>query len=96
MTTREAINRLSVLKPDLERMGVKSLRIFGSVARNEATPDSDLDIVAEFVEPHTSKQYFDVLFFLEDSLGVKVDLAEPRTLHPRLRSKILEEAVLVA
>ena len=89
----EALERLT---PELRRLGVRSLSIFGSVARNEAQSSSDLDLVAEFAPPHTADQYFQTLFLVEDALGVHVDLAEPHTLHPAIRERVLAEAVRVA
>ena len=96
MTRYEAVRSIKALTPELSKLGVRSVALFGSVSRDEAGPQSDLDLVAEFELPHTAKQYFDTLFLLEDALGVKVDLAEPNTLHPSLRDRVLAEAVLVA
>ena len=95
MTRQEVINKLRELTPDLRRRGVISLSMFGSVSRDEFKPSSDIDLIAEFERPHTFKQYFDALFFLEDTLGIHVDLAEPQTLHPMLRERILAEAVAI-
>lgn len=72
------------------------MSLFGSVLRDEATDASDLDLVAEFAPPHTADQYFQTLFLIEDSLGIHVDLAEPHTLHPSIRQRILSEALRVA
>jgi len=82
--------------PELRQLGVQGLSVFGSVARDEATETSDLDLIAEFVQPITFRRYFDVLFLIEDSLGVHVDLAEPQTLHPMIRQRVLDEALKVA
>ncbi|MDR3688286.1 MAG: nucleotidyltransferase family protein [Fimbriimonas sp.] len=92
MTRTEAMESLRALQPELRKLGVRSIALFGSVLRDEAGPQSDLDLVAEFDPPHTAKQYFDTLFLIEDSLGVGVDLAEPSTLHPSIRDRILQEA----
>lgn len=64
--------------------------------RNQARPESDLDLVAEFTPPHTADQYFQTLFLIEDSLGIHVDLAEPHTLHPSIRDQVLAEALRLA
>lgn len=82
--------------PQLKELGVRSISLFGSVARDDATEASDLDIIAEFNPPYTMRQYINTLFLIEDTLGVKVDLAEPDTLHPRIRDKVLSEALKVA
>ncbi len=96
MTRVEAETAIGRLTPQLRRLGVRSLSIFGSVARDQAQPSSDLDLLAEFALPHTAEQYFETLFLIEDSLGIHVDLAEPHTLHPAVRDRVLAEAVRVA
>lgn len=96
MTRCEAVDSLNALQPALRRLGVRSLALFGSVLRDEAGQQSDLDLVAEFDRPHTAQQYFDTLFLIEDSLGIGVDLAEPGTLHPSIRDRVLREALRVA
>jgi len=75
---------------------VRSLSIFGSVARNEAKKSSDLDLIAEFEPPHTFRQYIDTLLLIEDRLHIHVDLAEPHTLHPKIRERVLAEALKIA
>lgn len=73
--------------------GVKNLRVFGSVARGQAGPQSDVDFLVE-VEP--GRTYLDLgafLMDLEDLLGRKVDLVTERALHASLKSQILQEAV---
>jgi hypothetical protein len=96
VTREEALSRISELKPELERFDVKSLSLFGSVARNEAVDQSDLDLIVEFNGDSRYDNYFGLLFFLEDRLGVQVDLAEPETLHRLIRERVLEEAVRAA
>jgi uncharacterized protein len=77
------------------RFGVKSLFLFGSVARNEATPESDLDFVVNFDGMITFDRYMDLKIFLEDLFGKKIDLAIENTLKLKIRQKILEEAINV-
>lgn len=96
MKRDEAVRRLRDLMPQLQELGVTSLSVFGSVARDEAKDTSDLDLLAEFSPPYTMRQYMNALFLIEDTLGVKVDLAEPDTLHPRIREQVLSEALKVA
>ena len=96
MTRIEATQRIKELEPELRELGVRSISLFGSVARDSANSTSDLDLIAEFDLPHTFRQYFDTLLLLEERLQIRVDLAEPHTLHPKLREKILAEAVEVA
>jgi uncharacterized protein len=75
------------------RFGVKSLLLFGSVVRNEATQESDLDFVVNFDGTITFDRYMDLKIFLEDLFGKKIDLAIEDTLKPQIRAKILEEAI---
>jgi uncharacterized protein len=75
------------------RFGIKSLFLFGSVARNEATQESDLDFVVDFDGMITFDQYMDLKIFLEDLFGKKIDLAIKDTLKLQIRQKILEEAI---
>ncbi len=95
MKRDEAIQRLRTLRPQLDRLGVRSLHLFGSVAR-DARDASDLDLIVEFDGPSTVERYFGTLFLIEDELGVRVDLAQPNTLHPLIREGVLREAVPVA
>jgi uncharacterized protein len=78
------------------RFGIKSLALFGSVARNEATQESDLDFIVDFEGVVTFDRYMDLKIFLEDLFGKKIDLAIEGSLKPRIRQKIVEEAVDVA
>jgi hypothetical protein len=97
MTRDEAIAALRPLLPVLrERFGVRRLSIFGSVARDEATAASDLDLVAEFDGPATFRRFMGAKFLIEDTLGVRVDLATPKALKSRMRQNVEREAVDVA
>lgn len=80
----------------LRNMGVTSLAIFGSVARNEARPDSDVDLLVEIEAPVTFDRYMDVKFYLEDLLDKPVDLVTALSLKPQLRSIVEREAIHVA
>ena len=79
-----------------QRFGIKSLAVFGSLARDEARVDSDVDILVEFDGTPSFDRYMGLLIFLEDLLGCRVDLAMPTTLKPRIRPQIEKEAVHVA
>jgi predicted nucleotidyltransferase len=72
------------------------LAIFGSVARDEARPDSDVDILVEFEGSVTFDRYMDVKFYLEDLLETRVDLVSQRSLKPLIRSTVEQEAIYVA
>lgn len=96
MNRNEALKILTKLKPELvKRFGVTRLAMFGSTVRNEAKPDSDIDIIVSFDGPATSKQYFGVQFLLEDELGHPVDLVTEKAMRAELRPFIEREAVNV-
>ncbi|MEW5720769.1 MAG: nucleotidyltransferase family protein [Chloroflexota bacterium] len=81
---------------EVKSFGVKSLAVFGSVARDQARPDSDVDILVEFDPPPTFQRFMDLKFYLEDLLGTRVDLGTPDTLKPRIRARVQSEALHVA
>lgn len=90
---------ISTLKEHLEtlhNLGVKSLELFGSVARDEARPDSDLDFLVEFEGQITFDAYMDLKFFLEDLFTKKVDLVIKENLKPQIREVVLNQAIHVA
>jgi predicted nucleotidyltransferase len=88
----EIIEKLRLIKPMLQKdMGIRRLRVFGSVARGEAGPDSDVDLIADF-ETLPGWDYFVMDEKIGALLNRKVDLATEASLHPRLKSRILSEA----
>jgi hypothetical protein len=96
MKRNEAIAILKQHEQPLNRFGVISLAIFGSVARNEAQPESDIDILVEFAEPPTFDRYMELKFYLEDCLGQTVDLVSHKMLKPQIRDILEKEAIRVA
>jgi predicted nucleotidyltransferase len=95
--TRDHI--LSALKSEhaaLRRLGVASLRLFGSAARDEAAENSDADFLVSFEGAPTFDHYMNVKFLLEDRLGVRIDLVTEAALRPELREAIERDAVRVA
>lgn len=78
------------------RFGVKSLALFGSVARNQATEASDLDFIVDFEGTVTFDRYMDLKIFLEDLFDKKIDLALEDSLKAQIRQKVFEEAINVA
>lgn len=96
MNRQQVINALRAAKPVLaERYGVTRLALFGSTARGEARPDSDVDVIVGFDGPANSTRYFGVQFFLEDELNCAVDLVTEKALRPELKPFIEREAVNV-
>ena len=76
-----------------ERFGMTALKLFGSVARNEATRDSDLDLMVRFDRPETFRTSFGAQAYLEDLFGRPVDLVTEETLRPEFKSFVEQEAV---
>jgi uncharacterized protein len=81
---------------DLKRLGVESLTLFGSVARDEATPDSDIDLLVDFEGATSFDAYMAVKNYLEDLLACHVDLVMRKALKDRARPAIERDAVRVA
>jgi predicted nucleotidyltransferase len=80
MRRDEAIAILAAHREDLKRYRVKSLALFGSVARDEAGPDSDVDLLVEFDRPVGYFLFFDLKEHLEDLLDAPVDLGTAASL----------------
>jgi predicted nucleotidyltransferase len=74
---------------------VKEIGIFGSVARGDQTPSSDVDILVEFLEPVGFFAFLDLEDFLSNTLGKKVDLVTKRALKSAVKDQILKEALYV-
>lgn len=90
---------LRVLAGERERLAayhVRSLSIFGSVARDEATEESDVDLLVEFDRTVGLLHFVRLRRFLTELLGTKVDLATPGSLGERVRDRIIAEAVRAA
>ena len=94
---RETVLRiLAAHRQDLKNFPVKALALFGSVARDEAREDSDVDLLVDFDGRATFDRYMDLKFFLEECLGWGVDLVTRDALKPRVRPQVEREAILVA
>jgi len=93
MTRGEAIQRLAAARPELATLGVRSLDLFGSVARGEAGPASDVDLLVDFDKPIGLFHFFRVQRRIEEILGSKVDLVMRDAVKRQLRERIFAEAV---
>ena len=80
---------------ELHALGARSISLFGSFARDQACEQSDVDLLVDLDE-HTFDRYMDLKFRLEDLLGRSVDLVLIDGLKPRVRDKILGEAIRAA
>ena len=96
MTRDEVLKVLRAHKATLsQRFGVTDLVLFGSMAHDQASQDSDIDLLVRFDGTTTSKCYFGAQFYLEDLLGRPVDLVTDKALRAELRPYVEREAVHV-
>ena len=97
MKRDDVLKILKEHKEDLiERYSIQSLSIFGSVARDEALPDSDVDILVEYRETPGLFEFIGLQQEFESLLGCKVDLGTPHSLKPHIQPSALREAIRVA
>ena len=87
---------LAAHRGEIEGFGVKSLRLFGSVARGDASASSDVDLLVSFRETPTFSGYMKLRIFLEDLLGAKVDLITETGLREGVRPFVEKDAIRVA
>jgi predicted nucleotidyltransferase len=76
-----------------ERYGVEVVSLFGSYARQDPTPGSDIDLLAEILRPVSLFELIGAEIYLSEVLGTKVDLIPKRDVREELRETILKEAV---
>ena len=93
-TRSDIINLLEHHREAIKSFGVRELGVFGSFARGEQTDKSDVDVLVD-LEKKTFDAYMDLLFFLEDIFGSKVDLVMKDTIKPRIKTRILAETIYV-
>lgn len=74
------------------RHGASNVRVFGSMARDEAAPDSDVDLLVEFEADRSLFDHVALIHDLEDLLGRKVDVVTEDSLHWYIRDRVLKEA----
>ncbi len=79
-----------------QRFSVKALSIFGSIARDQATDNSDVDVLVVFDGKANFDGFMDLKFYLEELLGTGVDLVTDKALRPQLRQAIEQELINVA
>lgn len=84
---RDEIKRLAFLR------GARRVRVFGSRSRGDAGPESDVDILIDLENGRSALALGGLLMDLQDLLGKKVEVVTPAALHPRIRDRILGQAI---
>ncbi len=91
-TTNELRARLAASLPELRRRhAIATIGVFGSWARGEQTPESDVDLLVVFEEPVGFFRFLEVKEELEALLGSKVDLVTPGGLRPQYQEHVIRE-----
>jgi uncharacterized protein len=95
MNKNEVIERLRAHEPELKAAGIVRLAVFGSVARGDNSPESDVDLLADFdkTRRYTLLTMGRLENRLADLLGTRVDLSSPERLKDSVRDQALREAV---
>ena len=75
------------------KYGASNIRIFGSVARGEATENSDIDFLMDIKSGHSLLHRISLIQELEDLLNCKVDVAKPQQLHEIIKEQVLQESI---
>jgi predicted nucleotidyltransferase len=93
LTREDAIEVLLAAEPEIRAFGVERLALFGSVARNKAGPDSDVDLLVQFsAGTKTYNRFLGLSELLEERLGRRIELVTFEALSPFIGPRILAEA----
>ncbi len=93
----EILKLLSHCRPEIvARFGVRNLAIFGSFAQDRQKSGSDLDVLVEFTRAATFDGFMDLKFYLEDILGLRVDLVTSKALRKELKIAIEKDLIHVS
>ena len=95
-TRQDILSSLKKLKSEVEKeYSVKTIGVFGSVARDEQTGTSDIDLLVEFSKPVGFVTFMRLENFLSERLGTQVDLVTSDSLKPVIRQDVLAEVIYV-
>lgn len=95
--TAETVLQILREQPNLfQEYQIKTMALFGSTARNQATSTSDLDFLVEFQVDPTLGLYMGLKLFLEQLFQRNVDLVIQSDIKPQIRTNIIQEAIYVA
>lgn len=75
-----------------ERLGVRNIRVFGSLVRGDQRPDSDLDLLVDYVPGYGGFAFVEFCERVEELLQREVDVVTEKSLHPIIRERVLAEA----
>ena len=75
-----------------QRHGIANVRVFGSMSRSDARVDSDVDLLVELEAGRSGLALGGFLMDVSQLLGRKVDVVTEKSLHPKLRDKIIQQA----
>jgi predicted nucleotidyltransferase len=91
--------KLALLKRRLEPLcteaGISRLGVFGSVARRDDRPESDVDLLVQFKRPVGMFELIGLEQRMADVLGQPVDLGTENSLHPLLRQRVLDDLKII-
>jgi predicted nucleotidyltransferase len=96
MRRDDVLHQLAAHQTEITSFGVKTLFLFGSVARDEARPDSDIDLLVEFDPPVGLFSVVRFRMFLEEILAHRVDLVLHDAVKPQIRERISKELIHAA
>ena len=94
MNRAELLEKLRELKPWLEEEGIGNPRLYGSFARDEAKPDSDVDLLVELTKP-LGLRFFGIEIELSERLGRTVEMATEDAMHRLILKSALADALVV-
>jgi len=94
MTRAELLEKLRDLKPWLEEQGIVNVRLFGSYARDEAGPDSDVDLIVETSKP-LGFRFFGIERELGEKLGLAVEMGTEDSMHRLVKRTATRDAIVV-
>jgi hypothetical protein len=94
MTRDDLMQRLRELKPWLADLGIVNLRLFGSYARDEAGPESDVDLLVDTSRP-MGLEFLTAERLLGERLGRVVEFCSAEVMHPKIRARAESESVAV-
>ncbi|MBI5948856.1 MAG: nucleotidyltransferase domain-containing protein [Chloroflexi bacterium] len=96
MKREDAVRLIREHREEITAFGVRRIALFGSVARDEGRPDSDVDVLVEFDGAPTFRGHMGLLVLLESLLGTRVDLATPEMIRPEQMEIVRRDLLDVA